>query len=79
MQTKLTLRLEDKLIRKAKAHARQTGRSVSQLVADYFSILGTAQNKRRELTPNVKRLKGVLRGKQIDVEDYKQHLEDKYR
>jgi hypothetical protein len=79
MQTKLTLRLEEKLIRKAKAHARQTGRSVSQLVADYFSILGTAQDRRHELTPNVKRLKGVLRGKQVGLEDYKQYLEEKYR
>jgi len=36
MQTKLTLRPEDSLIVRAKEHARRSGRSVSQLVADLF-------------------------------------------
>ena len=37
MQTKLTLRLDDQLINRAKAFASQTGKSVSQLVAVYFA------------------------------------------
>ncbi len=36
MQTKLTLRLDEALIQRAKAEARRTGKSVSQLVAEYF-------------------------------------------
>ena len=39
MQTKLTLRLDDDLIEKAKSYAKGTGRSVSQMVADYFALL----------------------------------------
>ncbi len=40
MQTKLTLRLEDKLIKQAK----EQGKSLSQIVADYFTVF-TKQNK----------------------------------
>ena len=36
MQTKLTLRLDDWLIRKAKRFSKKTGKSVSKIVADYF-------------------------------------------
>jgi Family of unknown function (DUF6364) len=36
MHTKLTLRLDQHLIETAKAYAQHTGKSVSQLVADYF-------------------------------------------
>ena len=39
MQTKLTLRVDEKLVKKAKAYAKKTGKSVSQLVAEYFSLL----------------------------------------
>jgi hypothetical protein len=79
VQTKLTLRLEEGLIRRAKAFARRRGKSVSQVVADYFSALG----KRRttaddELTPAVRSLKGSLRKSGVGVRDYRRHLEDKY-
>ena len=36
MQTKLTLRLEDQLIVEAKRYSKQHGKSLSQLVTDYF-------------------------------------------
>lgn len=36
MQTKLTLRLDHELIERAKAYARRTGKSVSEVVADFF-------------------------------------------
>lgn len=80
MKTKLTLRLDDDLIEKAKRYAEQTGTSVSQLVADYFAALdaetpvsGTA------LTPRVQRLLGALKGAAVSEEDYRRYLEDKYR
>ena len=79
MQTKLTLRLDEALVRRAKAHAKQTGKPVSQLVAEYFAILGAhAKDVDLELAPMVRRLKGALRGADIDVEDYRRHLEEKY-
>ena len=39
MNTKLTLRLDDQLILKAKRYSDRSGKSVSQLVADYFSLI----------------------------------------
>jgi hypothetical protein len=39
MQTKLTLRLDKALVEKAKSYARRTGKSVFQMVADYFACL----------------------------------------
>ncbi len=79
MNTKLTLRLDQQLIRRAKAHARRTGKSVSRIVADYFSLLG-AQPKSGDddLTPTVRALKGALRGQGVDRTAYRKHLEDKY-
>ena len=78
MQTKLTLRLDDKLIKRAKTVANKSGKSVSQLVAEYFSLLNAQSPPEPEITPTVQRLKGVLK-KSIDVQDYQKYLEEKYR
>jgi len=43
MQTKLTLRLDEDLIEDAKTYAARHGRSLSQLVADYFAALAGRQ------------------------------------
>ena len=42
MGEKLTLRLDRSLIDRAKAYARARGKSVSRLVADYFTLLEPA-------------------------------------
>ena len=79
MHTKLTLRLDEKLVRRAKAHAKRAGKSVSQMVADYFALLGVQpEDDALELTPTVRSLKGALRGAEIDAEDYRRHLREKY-
>ncbi len=79
MQTKLTLRLDDKLIKRAKRSAKKRGKSVSQIVADYFSVLEEdINNEDIELTPIVQSLKGILKNAKIDENDYKRHLEEKY-
>jgi hypothetical protein len=80
VQTKLTLRLDEKLVRRAKAHARRTDRSVSQMVADYFALLGREpDSKRHPLTPTVESLLGALRGQKVSEKDYHRYLEEKYR
>jgi hypothetical protein len=79
MQTKLTLRLEDALIRRAKRYAQRSGKSVSELVADLFSRLSTLEPPPpRDLTPVVRRLAGALAGKPLDTAAHRKHLEDKY-
>jgi len=80
MQTKLTLRLEDQLIRRAKSYARRSGKSLSELVADLFARLHAGEVPPvRELTPVVQRLVGSLAGRAVDTADYRKHLEHKYR
>jgi len=79
MNTKLTLRLEEELIKSAKIHANIIGKSVSRMVADYFYLLDKKKLKKPiELTPIVKSLKGSLKNTDIDESDYKSYLEDKY-
>ena len=83
MQTKLTLRMEEDLIERVKSYSQKVGKSVSQLVADYIKMLPEAKQKSGKeapnLTPIVRSMIGVLRGANIDEEDYRRHLEEKYR
>lgn len=79
MQTKLTLRLEDQLIEQAKSYAAKSGKSVSQIVADYFRLL-TAEKAPAPLSsaPLTQSLRGLLRGSKLDEKDYKKYLEEKH-
>lgn len=82
MQSKLTLRLDDELIREAKALAQQRGTSLSQLVANYFQALtqhGAETPDDERLPPLTRALKGMLRGAEADEEEYYAHLERKHR
>lgn len=79
MLTKLTLRMDDNLIESAKEYSSQTGKSVSRIVADLFEIIKNEKIKREDpLTPTVRSLRGILKGKQLDEKDYKKYLEEKY-
>lgn len=80
MQTKLTLRLEDQLIEQAKSYAAHAGKSVSQLVAEYFKLL-TSQNVKTNSpsTPITQSLRGLLRESTLDETDYRKYLEEKHR
>ena len=87
MQVKLTLRLERELIERAKRYAKQRGKSVSQMVADYFQALTTEEklpgktdeNWKQDLPPLTRSLVGYLAGSTLDEEDYYRHLEEKHR
>ncbi len=79
MQNKLTLRMDEKLIFRAKTFAQKTGKSVSQIVADYFmSLEGRGNDEDTPITPIVKSLKGSLKDSDVNVADYHRHLEKKY-
>lgn len=79
MQTKLTLRLEEELIRRAKTFSRKSGKSVSRIVAEYFETLEvTAPDRPGGITPKVAALKGILKDTGIVEEDYRRHLEEKH-
>jgi len=68
------------LIRRAKAHARQSGKSVSQLVADYFAVLDHPMAPGDESLPPVTRsLYGALAPAQVDETEYYPYLAAKHR
>lgn len=81
MQTKLTLRLDSTLIRRAKEYAHQSGKSVSSVVAAYFASLGGQGNGRKRPTPKSDSLYGILRSskKTVDESHYYKYLEKKYK
>lgn len=80
MNTKLTLRLDDRLIASAKRYSDRSGKSVSQIVADYFALIESEEaSSGTELTPRVRALIGSLKGATTTEADYRRHLEDKYR
>ncbi len=92
---KLTLRLDAALIERAKSYALEQDRSVSQLVADYFAHLapdpkaagkGLARRgaARKAAGPITARLRGACRppgagNPPPGRDDYRAHLEKKYR
>ena len=79
MKTKLTLRLDDELINRAKSHAKKRGKSVSQIVAGYFSLLNQKpERETSEFTPIVRSLKGSLKGAKVAKKDYHKYLEEKH-
>ncbi len=79
MNTKLTLRLDENLIKKAKIYSAKRGKSVSALVADFFHLLRVEEEPEAgSLPPKVASLKGILKGKKVSKEDYKKYLEEKY-
>lgn len=80
MASKLTLRMDENLIEKAKIYAARTGTSVSRLVARYFSLLdGEDPEKTLKTAPVTRRLFGLLKDSDIEHSDYRSHLEEKYR
>ena len=80
MPDKLTLRFDQKLINRAKEHAKEQGTSVSKMVANYFEALESDKKDHFEdsLPPITRSLVGVLEGVDISEEEYRTHLEDKH-
>jgi len=73
MNTKLTLTIDDSIIERAKAYAKDKGRSLSDLIENYLNAITREQQKSDiEITPIVKSLKGSF--KAPDGFDYKKEL-----
>lgn len=79
MQTKLTLRLDDRLISRAKGYANDAGKSLSQVVAEFFAVITSPKHAPFEETPTVSRLRGILKDTDVDdARDYLDYLEEKH-
>lgn len=86
METKLTLRMDERIIKAAKRYARKRGTSLSRLVADYLEMISSKNTPSEdaptfEMTPILSEISGVLRktSSKKDVRnEYRKHLEKKY-
>lgn len=60
MTTKLTLTVEKAIIERAKLYAKNTGRSLSEIIEHYLASL-THENEVTELSPKLKKIVGVVK------------------
>ena len=82
MTTKLTLRLDTTVIKRAKKTASKKGVSLSRMVEDYFkAVAGQEKHEVRE-SPVCCEVAGVLSGKQDAAQlraGNRKHLAEKYK
>lgn len=60
MNTKLTLTLEKAIIERAKLYAKQSGRSLSDLIENYLEIL-TQEKQNQSISPRLKKIIGSVK------------------
>lgn len=81
MQTKLTLKLDDEIIRLTKEYGKEKNESLSKLVEDFFRSLTTIKSASHKYSPLVEELSGVISVESIesiDENEYTIFLEKKY-
>lgn len=71
---KLTLSVDEDVIDRARRYSQQHNTSISRLVTNYLAQLSSASGA---ATPIVSRLRGILPS-DINLDEYKEHLEEKY-
>jgi hypothetical protein len=70
--------MDASLIENAKKEAARRGKSVSQMVGDFFGTLGSSEQKRTVYPPVTSSLIGVVKESDLSEEDYKKHLREKH-
>ena len=78
MNVKLTLRMDETVVRKAKMEAKCRGKSVSRMVAEFIDSLNSRPIPPKSLPPTTASLVGMLKGQDVSEDDYKLHLREKY-
>ena len=59
MSSKLTLTVDKSIIERAKSYAKNTGRSLSELIENYLDSI-TRDNGENELSPRLKKIVGAV-------------------
>ena len=76
MDTKMTVRVNRRLLENAKRYATQHHTTLTQLIAAYLDRI-PAESELIDNAPIVRQLSGVL-SQNVTIGDYKKHLEEKY-
>ena len=81
MDTKLTLKLDEDVIEKAKEYAKVKKTSLSDLIENYLQKLTNDKKSKKTITPLVKSLSGVisLPKDYNHKKDYTDYLTNKYK
>jgi len=74
-KTKLTVRVERKLLENAKHYAAEHNTTLTDLINTYLQQIHTGDILGQ--APIVRRISGTL-SQDLSVRDYKEHLEEKY-
>jgi hypothetical protein len=74
MDTKLTIKLDEDVITRAKSYAKRRKTSLSKMIESYLDSVTKPESKETEITPLVKSLSGVI--KLTDDYDYKKDRTD---
>lgn len=81
MNTKLTLKLNKKVIDRAKKYSQKNKQSLSLMVEKYFNLISDKESiSEIEISPNVQELSGIIKlPENINLkEDYRNHIKMKY-
>ena len=74
--SRLSLNIDDQVVQRAKQYAKERGTSVSALVEGYLDAVSRPL-KPVEDPPVLRAIRGILR--KGDREDYRQHVNERYR
>lgn len=77
MQTKLTVRVEQRWLESAKGYAARHGTTLTKLISDYLEALSGADNLQSD-APILRRLSGILPA-EVSMDEHRRYLADKYR
>jgi hypothetical protein len=80
MTTKLTLTVEKQVIIRAKSYAKQTGRSLSDIIESFLEDLVVDESSSKTLSPKLKRIVGRVKlPKNFDEDkELKSYLQKKH-
>lgn len=80
MDAKLTIRLNENVISRAKNYAKKRKTSLSKMIENYLDIVSKPESEESEFTPLVKSLSGVIKlpDNYNYKKDYEEFLTQKY-
>ncbi len=79
MDSKLTLKLNESVIEKAKEYAKEHNISLSRMIESYLQAVTDRKKNETEISPLVESLTGVIELKEKDYrKDYTEFLSQKY-
>jgi len=79
MDSKLTLKLNESVIERAKQYAKENNISLSRMIESYLQAVTIRKNSKIEISPLVESLTGVIELENKDYrKDYTNFLSQKY-